>query len=189
MISKDKKNKVVKGDAKEAQTSFVPVKGGIPVNIKCKLANEETPGTFKKQRTWRSHDTPASLPAGPLWHGDDYSCAYDALITVLYDTWTNNTDHWTKVFNSINQEHLKPLASGFKKYLMGVDGMSLEDVRDVLRQRLHAKHPTEFPTGTAGASAAGLPAKIFDTKKILASASVECTRCDYEEDPVDHRLG
>ena len=74
---------------------------------------------------------------------------YDALITVLYDTWTNNTDHWTKVFNSINQEHLKPLASGFKKYLMGVDDMSLEDVRDILRKRLHAKHPTEFPMGTA----------------------------------------
>ena len=94
-----------------------------------------------------------------------------------------------KVFNSINQEHLKPLASDFKKYLMGVDDMSLEDVRDVLRQRLHAKHPTEFPTGTAGASAAGLAAKIFDTRKILASASVECTQCDYEEDLADHRLG
>ena len=71
--------------------------------------------TFKKQRTLRSHDTSASSPAGLLWDGEDYSCAYDALITVLYDTWTNNTDHWTKVFNNINQEHLKPLASGFKK--------------------------------------------------------------------------
>src|ERR1700735_1690040 len=53
MISKDKKNKVVKGDAKEAQTSFVPVKGGIPVNIKCKVANEETPGTLKKNKELR----------------------------------------------------------------------------------------------------------------------------------------
>jgi len=33
-------------------------------------------------------------------------------------------------------------------YLMGVDDMSLEDVRDILRKRLHAKHPTEFPMGT-----------------------------------------
>ena len=65
MISKDKKNKVVKDDAKEAQASFVPAKGGIPVNIKRKLANKETPGTFfkKKQRTLRSHDTHASSPA------------------------------------------------------------------------------------------------------------------------------
>ena len=73
-------------------------------------------------------------------------------------------------------------------YLMGVDDMSLEDVRDILRKRLHAKHPTEFPMGTAGTSAAGLAAKIFYTRKTLASASVKCTQCDYEEDPVDDRL-
>src|ERR1700683_4542510 len=129
----------------------MPAKDSISVNIKCKLANEGTPGTSKKQRTLRSHDTPAFSPAGLLWDGDDYSCAYNALIAVLYDTWTNNTDYWTKVFNSMNQEHLKPLASGFKKYLMGVDGMSLED-KDILRKRLHAKHPTEFPMGTAETS-------------------------------------
>jgi hypothetical protein len=85
--------------------------------------------------------------------------------------WSNNTDHWTKVFNSINQEHLKPLASSFKKYLIGVDDMSLEDIRNILRKRLHAKHPTEFSMGTAGTSAAGLAAKIFYTMKTLAFAS------------------
>src|ERR1700735_3791302 len=84
-----------------------------------------------------------------------------ALITVFYYTWTNNTNHWTKVFNSINQEHLKPLASGFKKYLMGADDMSLEDIRDILRKRLHVKHPTQFLIGTAGTSVAGLVAEIF----------------------------
>jgi hypothetical protein len=93
MISKDKKKKVVENDSEEAQTSFVPAKGSIPVNVKHKLANEETSGTFKEQRTLRSHGTSASSPAGLLWDGEDYSCAYDALITVLYDTWTNNTDH------------------------------------------------------------------------------------------------
>src|ERR1700685_1545381 len=45
MISKDKKNKMVKDEAKEAQTSCMLAKGSIPVNIKCKLANEETFGT------------------------------------------------------------------------------------------------------------------------------------------------
>jgi hypothetical protein len=53
----------------------------------------------------------------------------------------------------IHVQHLTPLASRFKKYLMGVDDMSLTDVRDDLRQTLHAKYPTEFPTGTAGTSA------------------------------------
>src|SRR5882672_3508630 len=145
MISKDKQNPVVKDDSERVQTSFVPAKGSVPVNMKCKSANEETSETSKKQRTLTSHDTSAYSPVGLLWDGDDYSCAYDTLITVLYDTWTNNTDQWTKIFYSINQEHLKPLVSGFKKYLMGVDDISLEDVRDVLRKRLHTKHPIEFP--------------------------------------------
>ena len=54
---------------------------------------------------------------------------------------------------------------------MGIDGILLEDVRDVLRKRLHDKHPTEFPTGAAGAIVSGLAAKIFYTRQTLASAS------------------
>jgi hypothetical protein len=65
---------------------------------------------------------------------------------VLYDTWTIDTDHWTKVFNSINQEHLKPLASGFKKYLIGVDDMSLDDVNKYPEKETSCQAP-KFPTG------------------------------------------
>ena len=71
---------------------------------------------------------------------------------------------------------------------MGVDDMSLEDI-DILRKRLHVKHPTEFPLGTAGTSAVGLAAEIFYTRKTLAFESVKWAQCDYEEDPVDDSLG
>ena len=43
--------------------------------------------------------------------------------------------------------------------------------------------------GTAGTNAAGPTAEIFYTRKTLAFASVNCTQCDYEEDPVDDSLG
>ena len=72
---------------------------------------------------------------------------------------------------------------------MGVDDMSLEDIGDILRKRLHVKHPTEFLMGTAGTSAAELAAEIFYTRKTLAFASVKCAQCDCEEDPVDDSLG
>ena len=72
---------------------------------------------------------------------------------------------------------------------MGIDDMSLENIGDILRKRLHAKHPTEFPMGTAGTSAAGLAAEIFYTMKTLAFASVKCIQCDYEDDPVNDSLG
>jgi len=72
---------------------------------------------------------------------------------------------------------------------MGVDDMSLEDVGNILRKIFHAKHLTEFPTGTARTSAARLAAKIFYTRKTLVSVSVKWTQCNYEGDPVDDRLG
>ena len=50
---------------------------------------------------------------------------------------------------------------------MSVDDMSLEDIGDILRKRLHAKHPTEFVMGTAGTSAVGLATGIFYTRKTL----------------------
>ena len=66
---------------------------------------------------------------------------------------------------------------------MGVDDMSLQDIGDILRKRLHAKQTTEFPMGIAGTSAVGLAAEIFYTRKTLAFASVKWAQCDYEEDP------
>ena len=30
-----------------------------------------------------------SSPSGLVWDGANYSCAYDALFTVLYDIWSN----------------------------------------------------------------------------------------------------
>jgi hypothetical protein len=49
MISKQKKNKVVKDDSEGAQTSLVPTKGSVPVNMKCKLFTEKTSESFKNK--------------------------------------------------------------------------------------------------------------------------------------------
>src|SRR6202050_5919466 len=32
----------------------------------------------------------SSSPAGLIWDGDNYSCAYDALLTILYEVWSND---------------------------------------------------------------------------------------------------
>jgi hypothetical protein len=49
MISEHKKNKVVKDDSEGAQTSFVPAKGSVPGNMKCKLVTEKTSESFKNK--------------------------------------------------------------------------------------------------------------------------------------------
>jgi hypothetical protein len=33
----------------------------------------------------------SSSPAGLIWDGDNYGCAYDALLTILYKIWSTDT--------------------------------------------------------------------------------------------------
>ena len=60
-----------------------------------------------------------SSPSGLVWDGANYSCAYDALFTVLYDIWSNDTNVWTRRFKEINQHHLKSLSVCFQQYMNG----------------------------------------------------------------------
>jgi hypothetical protein len=57
----------------------------------------------------------SSSPAGLIWDGDNYSCAYDALLTILYDIWSTDTKAWTRRFKEINQCHLKPVSVLFQE--------------------------------------------------------------------------
>ena len=52
-------------------------------------------------------------PSGLVWDGANHSCAYDALFTVLYDIWSNDTNIWTRRFKEINEHHLKSLSVCF----------------------------------------------------------------------------
>jgi hypothetical protein len=57
----------------------------------------------------------SSSPAGLIWDGDNYSCAYDALLTILYEVWSNDTKAWTRRFKEINQHHLQVTVHMFQK--------------------------------------------------------------------------
>ena len=91
-----------------------------------------------------------SSPAGLRWDRENYSCAYDALLVVLYDIWSTDMRRWTERFKGINEHHLKSLTLGFKKYTKRQS--TLEAVRDSIRHRLYSQNPTQFPYGTRGTS-------------------------------------
>src|SRR6202050_341090 len=73
----------------------------------------------------------SSSPAGLIWDGDNYSCAYSALLTILYEVWSNDTKAWTRRFKEINQHHLKSLSTCFKKYMNGQATFEKETLSDV----------------------------------------------------------
>ena len=140
---------------------------------------------LKKQRQLRASNN-SSSPDGLIWDGDNYSCAYDALLTILYEIWSTDTKAWTRKFKEINQHHLKSMSACFKKYMNGQ--ASFETARDTIRHEIHSQSPAQFPYGTRGTSVSALASAILAPQTFVAISSPECTNCEYSEASIDDRL-
>lgn len=76
---------------KDDATLFVVAKGTVPVSTvqktgtKCKASSEDTPDLPQKKKTKLSFVPMQDSPVDIAWDGENYSCAYDALFTILCD--------------------------------------------------------------------------------------------------------
>ena len=181
----------VEGDAPEVQSGFVAAEGSIPVNSSKKRRVEDEENdceSTKKTKTAQMilASTDSSSPSGLIWDGENYSCAYDALCTVLFEIWSSDTRLWTRRFKEINQHHLKSLSAGFKRYFNGQT--SFETARDTIRHELYSQNPAQFPYGTRGTSVAALTSAIFAPNDCVAISNPECISCEYSELTMNDRL-
>ncbi|TFK31820.1 hypothetical protein BDQ12DRAFT_618180, partial [Crucibulum laeve] len=62
------------------------------------LTNENEP-ECKKQKLPSILSRQALNPKGFIWDHEDYSCAYDSILTILLNIWTRNTPRWTEVLS------------------------------------------------------------------------------------------
>jgi hypothetical protein len=123
-----------------------------------------------------------SSPSGLIWDGNDYTCAYDALFTILYEICPTNTKAWTRRFKEVNKHHLKSLSACFKKYMNGQ--ASFETSRGTIRHKLYSQSPAQFPYGTRGTSVSALVSAIIAPHNFVAISSPECTNCDILNQPL-----
>src|SRR6202050_5987355 len=84
-------------------------------------------------------------PPGTQWDGNNYSCAYDALFTILFNIWVTKPKKWKRIFQESNQ-YLSTLHDGFQKYLRGVS--TLESAQDSVQTLLHENDPVLFCKGS-----------------------------------------
>jgi hypothetical protein len=186
-----KKKKEVLIETTSIQSGFVAAEGSIPVKSGKKRKLEEAENlsaSVKKTKAAQmivASDNPSS-PDGLIWDGDNYSCAYDALLTISYEIWSIDTKAWTRKFKEINQHHLKSMSSCFKKYMNGQ--ASFETARDTIRHEIHSQSPAQFPYGTRGTSVSALASAILAPQNFVAISSPECTNCEYSEASIDDRL-
>src|ERR1700731_745127 len=122
-----------------------------------------------------------------IWDGDNYSCAYDSLLAILYHIWIKDPKAWSRHFRNFGNHYLIALDRGFKQHLEG--SVSLEKVRDDIRFALHSADPIAYPTGPRGASVGRLAFDMLKTNDVVASSQIVCSNCTYKEPEQEHMLG
>ena len=88
---------------------------------------------------------PSRSLRGLQWSNN--SCAFDAVLTVLFNIWQDNTTERTVQFKDINNEYLGQIANGFSQTRVHGTEYTLEEVRDLLRWILQRVDPMAFPWG------------------------------------------
>ena len=104
-----------------------------------------------------------SQPLGLRWNENDWSCAYDSLFFIIFNTFLLSNNHWKFSFHSINDKtyHISNLLYSFQN-----NGGITEIIRDNIRSILHYENPTWFPYGQIGTSVACVALALFNNQHI-----------------------
>jgi hypothetical protein len=104
----------------KASNSFIAAKGSMPLlykimkptSSKCKADNQDAMHIIKKLKILHISSGDAikkkqklikfdedDIPPGTQWDENNYSCAYDALFTILFNIWETNPKKWRKKYS------------------------------------------------------------------------------------------
>jgi hypothetical protein len=174
------KNKSV--SSKSDTTGFVAAKGTVPVVVdssfkKRKLDDDDTNKVSKKFKTSEDSIAKSCEPQGFIWDNQNYSCAYDSVLTILLSIWSQNPIIWKRHFKDMNKT-MNVLASGF--YQANEGQKTLETARNKVRHLLHQKDPAVFPYGQTGTPVSEMIEKLLRSDNIIASTWVRCIDCNHE---------
>jgi hypothetical protein len=162
--------------------TFVVAKGTAPVqntNSTKRKADEELINEHSKKKKAKLTFIPSQdTPVGITWDSEDYSCAYDAVFSILCDVWIQNPAKWTKWFCWLS-EPLKRLAYNYREILQGKK--SLEAARNNVRKWLHNKDNILFPYGQVGTNVAELARQLMIREKSPCYAKLQCPTCNKQE--------
>jgi hypothetical protein len=154
---------------------FVPVKSVKRRRTEFDGDPVDTPKAKKLKPAVNS--APASPgPAGLIWDGTNFSCAYDSLFTILHSIWSVDHTRWGNMFHEANQ-YLSTLAKGFDMHLH--ERTTIENARDNVRQLLHESNPIMFPMGAAYINVADLARMTSVLSHPVANTKYECTQCNH----------
>ena len=88
------------------------------ITTKCKAEEELRDECPKKKKAKLSFISTQDSPVGIIWDAKNYSCAYDAMFSILCDVWIQNPKKWTKWFCWLSKP-LERLAYNYRDVLDG----------------------------------------------------------------------
>jgi hypothetical protein len=161
--------------------NFIIAKGTITNSNskKRKLAKDDDETTRKKKRikVSSSSDNTQISPVGLSWDSKDWSCAYDAIFTILHDIWIQNPNKWFRIFSLVSKP-LEMLVVGFKETMRAKT--SLKKSRNKVRNMLHSESQEMFPKGATGTSIIDLARKLLNGTESFCYAKIQCAVCNAE---------
>jgi hypothetical protein len=125
------------------------------------------------------HAVNNNVPVGMKWDEANYSCAYDALFSILCNIWIYKRTEWSTLFKSLSI-YMATLSNGYASVLKGKS--NLEAVRDRVRKKLHMSDQNMFPYGHLGTNIGDLAMKMLDHGERIKITSITCEKCG--KDPI-----
>ena len=117
------------------------------------------------------HPAPMGNPRGLQWSNN--SCAFDAVLSILYNLWQDNATERSVQFKDINDVYLGQIVDGFSQTGLRDPAYTLEEVRDFMRRSLQRADPVAFPWGGYTGIQYILD-YLLGTHRSVTSSSVRC---------------
>lgn len=113
------------------------------------------------------------------WDSQNWSCAYDSLLTILRFVWFGSIDFWGEELTSWGPLSAE-LNSSFHQLEAG--SIALSEVRSRIRSVLHNVDPMSYPMGRRGTDIHSLARSILGVSPATSVSTRFCVHCGRFED-------
>ncbi|KAK0491918.1 hypothetical protein EDD18DRAFT_1358347 [Armillaria luteobubalina] len=106
------------------------------------LSHEEDGNAHKRVRVEGTDVRLSSVRSLEGLEWSNNSCTYDAMLSILYNVWKQDTARWVADFERLNKEWLKALSDLFRQHRD--NKVTLEEARDKFRRGLARRYPVRL---------------------------------------------
>lgn len=114
---------------------------------------------------------PTFVPIGFKWSNN--SCAFDALLTILYSIWNTSPEQWALKYREFNSESMQLLGTIFHNISTN-NYTILETERDKFRHNMANMNPTRFAFGQFISATEIAECLLFDSENVYYKRIIQC---------------